>query len=145
MLAVAEHENIQSDIIPRIATAFCGGLAHTAGMCGAVSGGIMAISLSLGRNSPEDQVDLCYDTVGEFMKRFSAQFGELNCQKLTGVHLGTEEGQAIFKEKALINQCRDYVGEATRMVLEVVEGGNCFGLEKGIQPSQSKINGPNDQ
>ena len=123
MLAVAEHENIQADIIPRIATGFCGGLAHTGGMCGAVSGGIMAIGLSLGRNAPTDKKDLCYATVREFMKIFSHQFGELNCQQLTGVHLGTTEGQAAFTDKEQIKQCTEYVGEAVRMVLEVVENG----------------------
>ena len=127
MLAVAEHEHIQSDIIPRIASGFCGGLAHTGGICGAVSGGIMAISLSLGRNSPTDAKDRCYQTVRAFLMRFSTQFGELNCQKLTGVHLGTPEGQAMFEQKGQIKQCTEYVGEAVRMVLEVVG-------ENGVEP-----------
>src|SRR5512137_84998 len=97
--AIAESQHIQSDLIPRIATGFCSGLARTGGMCGAVSGGIMAISLFYGRNSPTERVDRCYEAERDFMKRFSTQFGELNCQKLTGVHLGTAEGQAAFKEK----------------------------------------------
>ena len=80
----------------------------------------MAISLSLGRNSPTDQNDQCYQTVRTFLERFSTQFGELNCLKLTGVHLGTPEGQAAFKEKDQIKQCTEYVGEAVRMVLELV-------------------------
>ncbi len=122
MLAVAEHQHIESELIPRIATGFCGGLAHTGGMCGAVSGGIMAISLSLGRNLPTDRKDQCYEAEREFMKQFCNQFGELNCLKLTGVHLGTPEGQAAFKEKDQIRQCTDYVGEAVRMVLEGVAG-----------------------
>lgn len=118
LLAVAEHMNIQSNLIPRIATGFCGGLAHTGGMCGAVSGGIMAIGLSLGRSSPADEKDLCYRAVRTFMDRFNRQFGAVNCQVLTGVHLGTPEGQAEFETKGLIKQCTNYVGEATRLVLE---------------------------
>jgi C_GCAxxG_C_C family probable redox protein len=118
LLAVAEHMHIESSIIPRIATGFCGGLAHTGGMCGAVSGGIMAISLSLGRNSPADRRDRCYEAEQKFLKSFSTQFGELSCQKLTGLHLGTLEGQAAFKEKEQIKQCTEYVGEAVRLVLE---------------------------
>ena len=120
LLAVAGHEQIQSDIIPRIATGFCGGLSHTAGMCGAVSGGIMAIGLCLGRNSPAEQNQVCYEAVKSFMQSFSAQFGELNCKKLTGVHLGTPEGQALFEASGQIRQCTEYVGEAVRMVLEGV-------------------------
>jgi C_GCAxxG_C_C family probable redox protein len=89
-------------------------------MCGAVSGGIMAIGLFLGRNSPAEGNQLCYEAVKSFMESFSAQFGELNCQKLTGVHLGTPEGQAQFEASGQIRQCTEYVGEAVRMVLEVV-------------------------
>ncbi len=84
----------------------------------------MAISLSLGRNSVNDQKDQCYKTERAFLKAFTNQFGELNCQSLTGVHLGTPEGQAAYKEKDLRKQCTEYVGEAVRIVLEVVDKDN---------------------
>ena len=84
----------------------------------------MAISLSLGRNSVNDRKDLCYETERAFLKGFSSQFGELNCQKLTGVHLGTPEGQAAYEEKGLRKICTEYVGEAVRIVLELVDKDN---------------------
>lgn len=92
MLAVAGQLNIQSDLIPRLATGFCSGMARTGGMCGAVSGGMMAIGLALGRDAPTDDIDRCYQAVHEFQQRFAAQYGSLNCLELTGVHLGTPEG-----------------------------------------------------
>jgi C_GCAxxG_C_C family probable redox protein len=113
--------NIHSEIIPRIATGFCSGMARTGGMCGAVSGGIMAIGLSLGRDVPTDPIDPCYQAVRTFMDRFSARYQALTCLALTGVHLGTPEGQAAFREKGQINLCYDYVTEATRLVVEIVE------------------------
>jgi C_GCAxxG_C_C family probable redox protein len=119
LLAVAEHENIKNDLIPRLATGFCSGMARTGGMCGAVSGGIMAIGLILGRNSPSDDIDPCYQAVRMFLSRFSDQFKALSCLDLTGVHLGTPEGQIAFREKGQIRLCTDYVGEAARMVVEV--------------------------
>ena len=122
LLAVAEHKHIQSDIIPRIATGFCSGMARTGGMCGAVSGGIMAIGLSLGRASPNEAIDPCYQAVQAFLERFSVKFNSLSCLELTGAHLGTPEGQAVFIEKGQIKQCTDYVGEATQMVVEIVGG-----------------------
>jgi C_GCAxxG_C_C family probable redox protein len=122
LLAVAEHVNIHSDIIPRIATGFCSGMARTGGMCGAVSGGIMAIGLSLGRNSPTDAIDPCYQAVRTFLERFSGQYEALSCLELTGVHLGTLDGQEAFKAKGQIKECTNYVAEAARMVVEVMEG-----------------------
>jgi C_GCAxxG_C_C family probable redox protein len=119
LLAVAEQIHIQNELIPRIASGFCAGLAYTGGNCGAVSGGIMAIGLYLGRNSSTDRKDPCYQAVQELLKRFSAQFGALTCPELTGVNLGTPEGQAAFEEKGQIRECTNYVGEATRIAVEL--------------------------
>ena len=90
-------------------------------MCGAVSGGIMAIGLYQGRNTPNEEIDQCYETVRVFIERFSRQFGALNCLDLTGVHLGTPEGQTAFMEKGQMRECTNFVGEATRMVVEIVK------------------------
>ncbi len=121
MLAVAEHKGIHNEMIPRIATGFCSGMARTGGMCGAVSGGIMAIGLYLGRNSPTDNIDPCYEAVRTFLEDFTAQYNALSCLELTGVHLGTPEGQAAFHEKEKINECTNFVGDAARMVVEIVD------------------------
>jgi C_GCAxxG_C_C family probable redox protein len=119
LLAVAEHTHIQSELIPRIATGFCGGWAYSGGMCGAVSGGIMSIGLSLGRNLPSDSRDACYEAVRIFLKKFSTQFGSVYCPVLTGVDLGTPEGHAEFDKKGQIKECTNYVGEAARIVVEL--------------------------
>jgi C_GCAxxG_C_C family probable redox protein len=121
LLAVAEHEHFQNELIPRIATGFCSGMARTGGMCGAVSGGILAIGLLLGRDVPADPIDPCYQAVRQFCEQFRTRFGSLSCLELTGVHLGTPEGQAVFKEKRKIEACTRYVGEAAGMVIEATE------------------------
>ncbi len=121
LLAVAEHKGIENELIPRIATGFCSGMARTGGMCGAVSGGIMAIGLYLGRTLPTDNIDPCYQAVHTFLENFTAQFNALSCLELTGVHLGTAEGQAAFNKKGKINDCTNYVGEAARLVVEIVD------------------------
>ncbi len=120
MLAVAEHENIHSDLIPRIATGYCSGIARTGGMCGAVSGAILAIGLRLGRNEPANDIDPCYQATREFLQCFEGKFGGLACLELTGVDLGTPEGQAAFRSRGQIEMCTNYVGEATEMVVAII-------------------------
>jgi hypothetical protein len=93
-------------------------------MCGAVSGGIMAIGLYLGRTWPTDNLDPCYEAVRDFRQNFIAQFNALSCAELIGVHLGTPEGQTEFKEKGKISNCLNYAGEAARMVIEIVDGSS---------------------
>ena len=122
LLAVAEHMNIHSELIPRIATGFCGGIAHTGSHCGAVSGGIMAINLALGRNIASDDREACYQGIRSFLERFEANFGSLDCPKLIGLDLSSPGAHEMYRQQGLHEQCTNYVTSAARMVLEIVEG-----------------------
>lgn len=121
LLAVCESQGIQSDLIPKIATGFCGGLSRTCGICGAVSGAIMALNLFTGRVAPKDSVIESYTTAGKMIETFAGSFGSTNCKDLTGVDLGTEEGQKKFKEENIRERCKGYTGEATRMAMVLIE------------------------
>src|SRR5512142_2073574 len=101
LMAIAEEHGIQSSLLPRIATGFCSGVARTGGMCGAVSGGVMAISLVHGRDDEKGTADAAYGCVRDFVTRFEAQFGSSNCFELIDCRLDTPEGQARFREKGL--------------------------------------------
>ena len=120
MLAVAEHKGIRSELIPRIATGFCGGLAHTGGNCGAVSGGVLSIGLYLGRNSPAEFNRRCYEAVRKFMGQFSKRFGALGCPQLIGVQLGTPEGQAAFHGQGADQSMHGLCRRGSRVVVELV-------------------------
>jgi C_GCAxxG_C_C family probable redox protein len=118
--AIAESKGIESALIPRIASGFCGGVANTGGMCGAAIGGIMAISILYGRDRAEDSKELNYQKVQQFIREFNLKFGSVNCTQLTGCDLGTKEGHDKFKELNVHDKCSDYTGEATRMVIELL-------------------------
>jgi C_GCAxxG_C_C family probable redox protein len=118
---VAESKGIQSDLIPKIATGFCSGVSRTCGTCGAVSGAIMVLSLFYGRSLPGESIETCYNTVQKMTDMFEIKFGSTNCKQLIGCDLATEEGQNTFKSNNLIDQCRNYTEEATRMVMLIIE------------------------
>ncbi len=94
-------------------------------MCGAVSGGIMAISLFTGRKKPEDSVLKTYETVRKLLATFESEFGSTNCRDLTKCDLGTDEGQAYFKENNLKEQCALYAQQATRITASLIEEHLC--------------------
>ena len=98
LLAIAESQGIQSDLIPRIATGFCSGISRTGGMCGAVSGAIMGINLVAGRNSPAESLEISYTLTQKLISRFEKQYGSINCRQLIGCDLATEAGQRYFME-----------------------------------------------
>ena len=133
LLAVAESAGIQSELIPKIATGFCGGVSRTCGMCGAVSGAIMVIGIFAGRNEPTETVAESYTLVRKFVKEFGSKFGSTNCKDLTDCDLGTDEGQKYFKEHNIRQKCRSYTEEATRISLSLI--GDKPRSSKGIQPS----------
>ena len=60
LLAIAEEKGIESDFIPKIATGFCSGMARTGGMCGAVSGAMLALNLVTGRSTPGESIEENY-------------------------------------------------------------------------------------
>ena len=118
--AIAEDQGIQSDLIPKIASGFCSGIARTGGMCGAVSGAIMGINLAAGRSSPSESLELSYSLTQKLISQFEKQYGSVNCRQLMGCDLATEAGQRIFLENNLMERCFQYAQEATRMAISLL-------------------------
>lgn len=122
LLAIAEHQQLQSDLIPRMATGFCSGLARTCGTCGAVNGAILALNLVYGRSSPEESADPCYTAVQALLSTFQDRFNTINCQELLdGCDLATEAGQQAFVANNYYPRCAGYVYTATAIALEIID------------------------
>jgi C_GCAxxG_C_C family probable redox protein len=120
LLAIAESQGVQSDLIPRIATGFCSGISRTGGMCGAVSGGIMGIGLVAGRNSPAESLEPAYTLAQKLISAFEGQYGSVNCRQLIGCDLDTEAGQRYFMENLLMERCLQYAEGATSMAVSLI-------------------------
>lgn len=114
LLAIAQAHGVDSDIVPRIATGFCSGVARTNGMCGALAGAIMGVGLVLGRDEP-GPVDACYDATAEVVGRFKDRFGASTCGDLLGCDLGTHEGQSMFKDQGLSRRCAEFTRVAAEL------------------------------
>jgi C_GCAxxG_C_C family probable redox protein len=121
LLYVAESKNIQSDLIPKIATGFCAGISRTRGTCGAVAGAVMAINMFYGRSNPSVPLDQSYPPVQKFIHLFEEKFGSTNCLQLIDCDLGTEEGRKKFLDANIITTCKNLTSEATRMALSIID------------------------
>jgi C_GCAxxG_C_C family probable redox protein len=121
-LAVAEKHDIQSDIIPAIASGFCGGMSRTAGLCGALVGGIMALGVVYGRNSSADSPKKIYTLSERLVRDFEKKFGSRNCSDLLGCDISTREGEAVFEAKKLGKTlCLDITVKTTDLVMQILE------------------------
>ncbi len=122
LLAVAEKHNIQSEVIPGIASGFCGGMSRTAGLCGALVGGVMALGMLYGRKSSDDSPKRIYALSERLVRDFEKQLGSRNCSEILGCDISTREGEAEFKAKNLMKTvCLDATVKATDLVLQVLE------------------------
>lgn len=122
MAAVAASQGIESELVPKIATAFCSGLAETGGMCGALNGAIMGLSMLEGRGSEEDSRAALYAKVRQLIEVFEGQFGAKTCPQLLELQMSTAEASATNEERQLYWQCKEYVREATRMAVSLLDG-----------------------
>lgn len=114
-MAVAEHRGIESPLIPSIATGFCTGVAGTAGMCGALTGGILALNLVYGRCESDHSRDENYRVVRCLIEQFQQAHGATHCTELLGCNPATVSGQIVFRMKNLRCQCYAYAGTVARM------------------------------
>lgn len=121
LLAVSESCGIKSDLIPGIATGFGSGLARTCGMCGALSGATIAISLVHGRKTENDDLEVTYSMIQELRDEFSKNFGSENCFNLTGCDFNTPEGNIKFKDNHLkSNLCMKIVSWTSTECIKLI-------------------------
>jgi len=118
---ITDEEGIKSSLLPGIATGFCSGMARTCNMCGALTGGVLALNVVYGRSSSKESLDKNYDAVQTLISNFEKEFGSVNCQELLGCDLGTDEGKTKFQEKELHTRCREYTGKSTELVRSIID------------------------
>jgi C_GCAxxG_C_C family probable redox protein len=112
----------------RIASNFGGGVAGWGGVCGAVSGAVMALGLVYGTSGDEVEREFSEKRkrmralTQELMKAFEEEWGHINCYGLLGCNTRTPEGKAKYDEmkaKGLLH-CDEYVKWAGRKALELM-------------------------
>ena len=87
-----------SEGIPRVATAFGGGIGGSkADTCGALSGGVIALGCLYGRMKPGEDKQLIYELAAEFRTRFVEAFGSSHCQTILN-GFGSQENMMQCKK-----------------------------------------------
>jgi C_GCAxxG_C_C family probable redox protein len=113
--ALAKAQGIDSELIPRMATAFCSGMSQTRGPCGALTGAIMGLGLALGRSHGGESANASHAATQALVRSFEAEFGARDCDQLLGCDIGTPEGQTVFRERRLHRRCARYTARAAEI------------------------------
>jgi len=108
----------------RLATVFGGGVAGSGGgMCGAVTGALMAISMRYGMGSIEELANKkrTYELGRQFMAEFEKRMGSCRCESMLGLCIGEPENLQKARELKLFETvCVDAVGTASDILEEML-------------------------
>ncbi len=116
--------NIDKDTALKISCGFGGGMGRNGEVCGAVTGGIIAIGAKYGKNSfgNKEDTEITFSKTRELMNTFTKTHGTYICRKLINeCDLTTEDGQKNYKELDLKNKvCKKCITSAVEYLEKII-------------------------
>ncbi len=98
----------------RMASGFCEGLGGSRCICGALAGGVMAVGLTAGRSSAQDEWEPAYDGAAELRRRWVEDQRAESCdevvRRIGGMHLPERWAH-----------CTMLVGRTARWAVEIAQ------------------------
>lgn len=119
---VTEMWGVKEPLIPKIATAFGGGIGRKGSVCGALTGGVMAVGAKFGRSVGSDTAsrDKSYELGLAFAKWFEKEFGSLICYDLIQCDLTTPEGREKQRDLRK-DKCAKFISRSAEGALSLVK------------------------
>jgi len=113
---------VDYDTCMSIAYAFCGGIANTGNICGALSGALMAIGLKHGGDAMNEDATMEESMnvikIGrKLLDEFKSLNGSIMCRELIKHDLLTDEDLMQAMEKGCFDNCPKFVEDVT-MILD---------------------------
>ncbi len=120
LYAFGPELGLEAETALRMATGLGAGIGRRGEVCGAVTGGILALGLKYGRGERQDRpaTEETYRKAEELMAAFERRHGSCTCRVLLeGCDLRTPEGMQRFKEQDLLHKtCAKCVGTAAEIL-----------------------------
>jgi C_GCAxxG_C_C family probable redox protein len=105
----------------KLASPFGGGVARRGEICGALTGGLLALGLARGADTPAGKQDI-YHLSQEFMRRFEEKHRALLCRDLLDCDTSSPEGwQAAKQAGKFTSVCPILVRDAAEIVQALLE------------------------
>ena len=141
LLPIQEVFNLPGDDVLKAATGFAGGIGRTGSVCGALSGGVMALGLLYGRDTEtmkhpdealrsqrrEDIEQKLGTLIKNLRARFEKEYGSIICDDIETKIFGRsfdkwdpEEREEKGRLGGYEDKCPTVVGKAARWVAELI-------------------------
>ncbi len=122
LMALAKAQDIESSLIPRIATGFGAGIGRSGETCGAVTGAVLGLGIKYGRDKVEpikDRRPYWYAT--KFLERFRHEYGELTCPALLELDIAKPADYDEYNRRNLwVHKCTKYILGATGIAWDIL-------------------------
>ena len=132
LAAIKETVGNISDEVFQSATGFAGGVARMGNACGALTGGIMALSCFWGRPyndfaDPDRRRVRTFAMCRKLVDRFLETYGDINCRAIQekimgrGYNLGDpNDFEQYIKDGGHVDKCTSVCANAARWTLEIL-------------------------
>jgi len=121
-MALGESLGVGSELIRRIATGFHGGVGGSHRWnCGALSGGVIAAGIALGRGKPRESMAEADTLVQRLFADFEERFGSVRCYELVGIPYEEEGWSERWRAMKMEDRCVDFVRFVVKRWLELAE------------------------
>jgi len=121
LLTMQRFWKVKKPLEPKVASAFGGGVGRVGSVCGALTGGVIAIGLKYGTNNPSaEKREKAYSMARKFYTQFGKDCGSVLCRELIGYDLTNPEelekarSSNVFKEK-----CNHFIEKAVEILFDL--------------------------
>ncbi len=119
----SEQLGLEKALALKIACGFGAGIGRMGKTCGAVTGALMVIGLKHGKVNlaDEESEQRTYTLVKEFIDRFTALYGSIECKELIGYDLSDSgELRLAWESGVFKNKCPSFVYDSARILEDVL-------------------------
>jgi C_GCAxxG_C_C family probable redox protein len=118
LLTMQKFWNVEKPLEPKVASAFGGGIGRRGSLCGALTGGVIAIGSKYGSNNPVvEERENAYSLALEFYNRFTKECGSVLCRDLIGYDLtDPEELEKARNSNVSMEKCVHFVEKAVEIL-----------------------------
>jgi C_GCAxxG_C_C family probable redox protein len=119
--AFADQLGMDRETALKLASPFGGGVARSGGICGAITGALLALGLARGAQAPAGKEDI-YRLSQEFMRLFEEKHSTILCRDLIDCDLSTVAGYQAATDKGVFTSiCPLLVQDAVEIVQKLIE------------------------
>ena len=119
----SEQLGLEKALALKIACGFGGGIGRMGRTCGAVTGAVMVIGLRHGQVdlADEESRQRTHTLVKEFVDRFTALHGSIECRELIGYDLSNSGELELARESEVFSyKCPDFVYDSARILEDIL-------------------------